>query len=72
MILNWPDYSIHVQHKDCQEKKFNLLILKNENFKVKFSWKSFKEFNHVLDVSKPTHGSRRAHQPFKNLPVNKM
>ena len=52
VILHLNNFEIYVQHKNSSEKKYYLLVLKNGDLThYKFSWKCFKEFTLVLDVS---------------------
>ena len=52
MIINVQDFELNIQNINSQEGKSNLMILTNDEFgKIQLSWKNFKEFYRVLDVS---------------------
>ena len=52
MNINVQDYQLNIQNINSNEGKSNLMILTNDEFgKIILSWKNFKEFYRVLDVS---------------------
>ena len=52
MNINVQDYQLNIQNMNSNEGKSNLMILTNDEFgKIILSWKNFKEFHRVLDVS---------------------
>ena len=51
-VFTLEAFEILAQHEDKEEERSNVLTLINGPALIKFSWKDFKEYNYVLDVSK--------------------
>ena len=50
-VLTLQAFEIIAQHEDFVENRPNVLTLTNGPAQVKISWKDFKDYNYVIDVS---------------------
>ena len=50
-VLTLQAFEIIAQHEDFGENRPNVLTLTNGPAQVKISWKDFKDYNYVIDVS---------------------
>ena len=51
-VLTLQAFEIIAQHEDFGENRPNVLTLTNGPAQVKISWKDFKDYNYVIDVSR--------------------